>query len=293
MGAASAFAAFAGLEIDNRNRSLTPAKQRTCSVEEEQPVEPITLPLGDVVSVDQEVPSRRRSSSVGSDFFSSVASDTGSAQPPPPPSNSIHGKSALYRIFLHTSSHGYIEFNFDTPNSHDILMAFLSAHLKPNQLPRKTPNVIPPLDGALQTMVLTPTTIEKRVPSISNLHKPPRLTRSNSMDSACTLDKLQKKIIQQRIQQESTPLEKIKEKLSSLMSNIDLSLCCQDTTVATDQDEKRSPAKRGIVASGDETPDTKTLKKKGIGGLSFEESISLTPKLSFEKSVMTDRSNLS
>jgi hypothetical protein len=298
MGAHAAFNAFADAEIDG-SRSGTPLRSRGCSVEEEPSVEILCVPLEDIVSVDQEIPSRKRhSSSAGSDFFSSAASDTGSsatALSPPKPSDSYHSKSALHRIFLHTSSSaGYIEFSFDNKNSHDIIMAFLSAHLKPNQLPRKTPNnqIIPPLDGAMQTMVLTPTTMERRMPSI--LRQPPQLTRSTSTDSACTLDKLQKKIIQQRIQSETTPLERIKENVASWMSSIVDCACCQDTTVAPDPDDK-SASKRGIVATAageDLSPASKLLKRKGIGGLSFEESSArLSPRLSFEKSVATDNSS--
>eukprot|EP00804_Cyclotella_cryptica_P012452 CCRYP_010869-RA/>CCRYP_010869-RA protein AED:0.37 eAED:0.37 QI:0/-1/0/1/-1/0/1/0/299 len=296
MGAASAFAAFADSEIDG-NRSLTPLRQRGCSLEDEAPAEPqpFTIRLGDVVSVDQEIPCRRRkTSSAGSDFFSSVASEAVSsvALSPPPPSNSLHGKSAIYRIFLHTSSNGYIEFCFDNANSHDILMAFLSAHLKPDQLPRKTPTnqVVPPMEGALQTMILTPTKMEKRVASNVHLKQTPQFTRSASTDSACTLEKLQKKIIQQRIQQETTPLEKIKENLASWMSSIVDCACCQDTTVPPDPEDKNSAAKRPGAGGGGMSPATEVLKKKGIGGLSFEETVLQAPKLSFEASVATDRS---
>jgi len=297
MGAASAYAAFADSEID-RNRSLTPLRQRGCSLEDEAPAvpQPFTVPLGDVVSVDQEIPCRRKRSSAGSDFFSSVASEAGSsvALSPPPPSNSLHGKSVLYRIFLHTSSKGYIEFSFDNPNSHDISMAFLSAHLKPDQLPRKTPTdqVVLPIDGALQTMILTPTKMEKRVASNVNLRPTPQFTRSASTDSACTLEKLQKKIIQQRIQQETTALEKIKENLANWMSSIVDCACCQDTTVAPDPEDKNSTSKRDRAGGGDRSPATETLKKNGIGGLSFEETVLQEPKLSFEASIATDRSGM-
>jgi hypothetical protein len=269
------------------SRSLTPLRQRGYSVEEETVVEPLNLPLTNVLSVDQEIPCRKRQSSMGSDFFSSIASEGSSscAATSPPPSDSYHGKPP-HRIFLHTSSNGYIEFSFDNPNSHDVLMAFLSAHLKPDQLPRKTPNsnkILPPLvHGALQTMVLTPTkTMENRTPSILR----PPLSRSTSTDSACTLDKLQKKMIQQRIQQESTPLEKMKENLANWMSSIVDCACCQDTTTVAPEPEEK---KKGIV----ESPASKLLKRKGIGGLSFEESSArLSPRLSFEKSVATDSSS--
>jgi len=261
-------------------------------------VEPMIVPLSDVISVDQEVPSsssRSRTSSVGSDFFSSQASDTGSSTPlsPPPPSNSLHGKSALYRIFLHTSSNGYIEFSFDNPNSHDILMAYLAAHLKPNQIPHKTENNAP-VGGALQTMVLTPSKTEHRAPS--SLSSTPRLLRTNS-SSSCTLEKLQTKIINQRLQQESTPLEKVKENVASWMSSIVDCACCQDTTVAPDPDDKstiegrHSMKSSGIYANSigkhNVSPASAKLKSRGIGGLSFEESSmgtsgSGSPKLTVE-----------
>lgn len=296
MGAHAAFAAFADAEIDGGCRSRTPLKSRGCSIEEEVQAEPLTVPLADVVSVDQEIPyKRKRSGSAGSDFFSSVTSETASSGilSPPEPSDSYHGKSALYRIFIHTATHGYIEFSFDNQNSNDILMAFLSAHLKTEQLPRKAPNneIVPPVQGALQTMVLTPTKKEEHAQSNnSSLSRPLKLTRSNSTESTCTLDKLQKKMIQQRIQQESTPLQKIQENLATWMSSIVDCACCQDTTVAPEPEEKN--VKRGIVPVEDASPASKLLKRRGIGGLSFEESSArLSPRLSFEKSVATDNSS--
>lgn len=298
LGAAAAFA-VEGEGGDGKGRV------RGLSVGEEfgalaaMAVEPMIVPLSDVISVDQEVPSysssRSRTSSVGSDFFSSQASDTGSSTPlsPPPPSNSLHGKSALYRIFLHTSSNGYIEFSFDNPNSHDILMAYLAAHLKPNQIPHKTENNAP-VGGALQTMVLTPSKTEHRAPS--SLSSTPRLLRTNS-SSSCTLEKLQTKIINQRLQQESTPLEKVKENVASWMSSIVDCACCQDTTVAPDPDDKstiegrHSMKSSGIYANSigkhNVSPASAKLKSRGIGGLSFEESSmgtsgSGSPKLTVE-----------
>jgi len=287
LGAHAAFNAFADAEIDNggpdRNRSLTPMRTRACSTEEDVHTESLTLPLIDIVSVDREVPSTRKRQSSGgsSDFFSSKISDTGSGflLSPPKPPDSYRSKNALYyRIFVHTSTNGYIEFSFDNTNSHDILMAFLSAHLKPNQLPRKTPNdpIISPSDGALRTVVLTPT----------KLQQPPQLTRSMSIDSACTLDKLQKKMIRQRLQQETTPLGRIRENLANWMSSIVDCACCQDTTTVAPDPSDKNASKKGIV---DESPESKLLKKQGIGGLSFEESsTTLSPQLSFEKSVATN-----
>ena len=290
-----AHTAFADAEID-RFRSRTPLKSRGCSIEEEVQAEPLSVPLADIVSVDQEIPyKRKRSGSAGSDFFSSVTSETASSgtMSPPEPSDSYHGTTALFRIFIHTGSHGYIEFSFDNQNSHDILMAFLSAHLKSEQLPRKTPNdeIVPPVQGALQTMVLTPTKKEEHTHSNnSSLNKTLKLTRSNSTESTCTLDKLQKKMIQQRIQQESTPLQKIQENFATWMSSIVDCACCQDTTVAPEPEEKN--IKRGILPVEDASPASKLLKRRGIGGLSFEESSArLSPRLSFEKSVATDNSS--
>ena len=272
-------------DIDGSQRP-TPLRSRGRSEEEQTRADPVIVKLANVVSVDQELPSRKRNSSTGSDFFSSVASDTGSVLTPPKPSDSYRGKHNLHRIFLHTSSTGYMEFSFDNPNSHDILMAFLSAHLKPNQLPRKTPQDIPPpLEGAMQTMVLTPGKMER---VSSSIRKPPRITRSSSTDSACTLDKLQKKMIQQRIQRETTPLERIKENMASWMSSIVDCACCQDTTVAPE--EAKANGKPGIAVE-EMSPASKFLKKKGIGGLSFEESSArMSPRLSFEKSVATESS---
>ena len=120
LGAASAFAA---------------AGSGTVEEGDEVVVEPISIPLKDILSVDEEVPSRNRGSNVGcgSDFYSSAASDVGAATkengsgtqlslPSPPPSSTNNGRS-LYRIFLHTLSHGYVEFSLDHCNSYDIFMA--------------------------------------------------------------------------------------------------------------------------------------------------------------------------
>jgi hypothetical protein len=137
--------------------------------------DPITIPLVDILGVDEEVPSssssRKRSGSSGgsgcgnnnnnSEFYSSAASDIGVAKevasaatgsatttdqhqslPPlltsPPPSTSHGGSSGgrpSHRIFLHTLSSGYLEFSLDNANSHDSFMAYLKAHLPSDRIP--------------------------------------------------------------------------------------------------------------------------------------------------------------
>jgi hypothetical protein len=77
----------------------------------------------------------------------------------------------------------------------------------------------------------------------------------------------------------------MKENLANWMSSIVDCACCQDTTTVAPEPEEK---KKGIV----ESPASKLLKRKGIGGLSFEESSArLSPRLSFEKSVATDSSS--
>jgi len=196
-----------------------------CSDGEKQS-EPITIPLKDVLSVDEEVPSRKGGSSAngsgsgGSDFYSSAASDIGiakelkrgdSMRSTPKASNSTPSFSQLrkdwegnststtkqtqkipHRIFLHTLSHGYVEFTLENENSHDIFMAYLKAHLSSDRIPQRGTSdsdggsnagsgssagvkhrTASASGGLLRTMVLTPT---KEVPSIES--------RSTSIESS-------------------------------------------------------------------------------------------------------------
>lgn len=232
-------------------------------------------------------------------------------------SNSNGGRNALHRIFLRTLSHGYIEFSLDGANSHDIFMAFLKAHLPPDRIPqRRGPDSRgkPQAGGtALRTMVLTPTkdvpssALPPAPPSPASSRQPrtlprPGLTRSSStMGSTNTnIDKLQSKAIKQRIRNESTPMQRAKERVGEWMSSLMDCACCQDTTVAPVEGTEdygrrrgaRSPTgagKRGAkaVAGGGRSPNSTLLKHKGIGGLSFEEA-SCGPRLSFERSVGGD-----
>jgi len=192
--------------------------------------EPITIPLKDILSVDEEVPSRKGGSSAngsgggGSDFYSSAASDIGiarelkrdnslSARSTPKASNSTPSFSQLrkdwdtatsnstkqtqkipHRIFLHTLSHGYVEFSLENENSHDIFMAYLKAHLSSDRIPQRgisnsdcgsnagsgssagvKHRTASAGGGLLRTMVLTST---KEVPSIES--------RSTSIEESST-----------------------------------------------------------------------------------------------------------
>ena len=215
-GASSAFANASNNNNSGMNGSLNGEESDIgdCSDGEKQS-EPITIPLKDILSVDEEVPSRNKggggSSAGGSDFYSSAASDVGiakelkrgdSMRSTPRASNSTPSFSQLrkdwdkatsnttkqnqkipHRIFLHTLSHGYVEFSLENENSHDIFMAYLKAHLSSDRIPQRgTSNseggsnaggsslgvkhrTASASGGLLRTMVLTPT---KEVPSIES-----------------------------------------------------------------------------------------------------------------------------
>ena len=334
---------------------------------EQQQQQPITIPLKDILSVDEEIPSRKRGGSQGSDFYSSAASDVETAKvdnqtstpkttngghsfrspsPPPLPTNSSNKVS--HRIFLRTLSHGYVEFSLENENSHDIFMAYLKAHLPSDRIPRRlnannggggggsnAGNSSGSMkhhhhrgaSGLLQTMVLSPT---KEVPSnlsssstlsqrdstsnaasttnqqqkddtfdsstkivLTPRSRPKLVSRDSSSVSVCSnkIDKLHSKIINQRIQSESTPLQRIKEGVASWVSSVMDCACCQDTSVDT-------PNLDTSLSHGSETPDlrrtknknkarspnSEALRNRGIGGLSFEVETAPTPKLSFEPS---------
>ena len=230
-GASSAFANASHNNNGMMNGSLNGEECDIgdCSDGEKQ-VEPITIPLKDILSVDEEVPSRNKGggSSVngsggGSDFYSSAASDIGianelkrgdSMRSTPKASNSTPSFSQLrkdwesssntknsaggqkipHRIFLHTLSHGYVEFSLENENSHDIFMAYLKAHLSSDRIPQRGTSIVNGGGGSnagsssgvkhrtasaggglLRTMVLTPT---KEVPSIES--------RSTSIEDSTT-----------------------------------------------------------------------------------------------------------
>jgi len=228
-GASSAFANASNNNNGGMNGSVNGEESDIgdCSDGEKQS-EPITIPLKDILSVDEEVPSRKGGSSAngsggGSDFYSSAASDVGIAKElkrgdsrlsTPKASNSTPSFSQLrkdwdnqgnsstttkqtqkipHRIFLHTLSHGYVEFSLENENSHDIFMAYLKAHLSSDRIPQRgngsnsdcgsnagsnssagvKHRTASASGGLLRTMVLTPT---KEVPSIES--------RSTSIESS-------------------------------------------------------------------------------------------------------------
>jgi len=307
-------------------------------------LEPVSIPLGDVLSVDEEVPGRNGGSNAGGagEFFSS---DVGTAKaagggdgntaaattppvssPPPSCSNKNNGRNPFYRIFLHTLSHGYVEFSLDNSNSYEIFMAYLKAHLSSDRIPKRDGP-----DGAgkqqmgtalLRTMVLTPTkevpstrfgggaklgstdNIDNRTSSAAQSSQPhtlpqPRFTRSNSTMGSYNVDKLQSKVIHQRLQNESTPMQRMKEQLATWMSNVIDCACCQDTVVPTEGQEQSSlqatpDSRKSLPQMGGgrnkvaqqpqrRRPTAEKLKSNDDDALSFEEMS--TPKLSFEQSV--------
>mmetsp|Transcript_1619 Transcript_1619/g.4104 ORF Transcript_1619/g.4104 Transcript_1619/m.4104 type:complete len:659 (-) Transcript_1619:106-2082(-) len=352
LGASSAFAAAAASSPGNGDEEMTEGSVHGSTPPPARP-DPISIPLGDILSVDEEIPSGKgergggAGGGGGSDFFSSAVSDVGAAKEggnggckmrspsplrsPTAPPSTTNGGRVPYRIFLHTLSHGYVEFSLDNMNSHDIFMAYLKAHLEPDRIPNRDA----PTGGAkrgpelLRTMVLTPT---KEVPSNlsdstrthgskpaeigsvaeiptapsrpppprppSNLPRPGLVTRSNSTMS-CNIDRLHSKVIKQRLEDESTPLQRMKDSIAGWMSTVMDCACCQDTTVAPldpagsiqgtpDKGRLLRGANRNGKAGGglQRSPNTEKLRCKGITGLSFEEISSCggTPKMSFEKS---------
>ncbi|KAL7439849.1 hypothetical protein ACHAXH_007494 [Discostella pseudostelligera] len=381
LGAAMVFASAASSSLGNSHNSSNQTK-RSSSLPNQQcennweggqesvgegaggdvsTVEPITIPLRDVLGVDEEVPhqmKRSESNSGGgggsntgcgnnSEFYSSAASDIGVAkaaattpstlasvnpQHPllssPPPSTTHSGRPS-HRIFLHTLSSGYLEFSLDNANSHDSFMAYLKAHLPSDRIPCRNNNSIGSSSyisssaptkvtnhvggvGMLRTMVLTPT---KELPSnlsgtttstvatttsgsgdnLTAHHfqqqqarptPPPTPTIApSSSASVCSnrIDKLHSKMMHQRLHYEKNsrpPIVRMKERMVNWMSTVIDCGCCFDTTVVAPLETVNS------VSVGETTPKTKTLKKRGIGGLSFEvESCvsSPTPNLSFER----------
>lgn len=394
-GAASAFASAAS------NGSAAAAAiddgDFDCSVasygqqQQQQPpiinVEPITIPLKDVLSVDEEIPSRRGSrvsshhSSGGSDFYSSAASDVSLAKeqkkkngkgdssssssdmvtpkttnvphplhlqlrsPSPPPPNAMlnnlnnsqrRAHRIPHRIFLHTLSHGYIEFTLENENSHDIFMAYLKAHLPSDRIPIRGSSGNNGNGGGLRTMILTPSkdggprsssngSVHSHHSTTQNggggggdtfdpnhtgsprtsrsLKRPTLVSRDSSSVSVCSnkIDKLHSKVINQRIKHEfpDTPFQRMKESVAGWMSNIIDCACCQDTTTVAPVDvHVLSTPGRSLKTGGGgggSSPNSETLRKRGIGGLSFEVEQSSpsysqqqqqvtpsSPKLSFE-----------
>jgi hypothetical protein len=275
----------------------------------------MTIPLRDVLGVDVDV--------VG---------------------NGGHGGSnrAYHRIFLRTSSHGYVEFGPENSNSHDVFMAFLAAHVPSDRMPgrgdggdgkvssersserheqlqQQRERAASPGLGMLRTMVLTPT---KEVPinilfrdnaapapasdaesgarpmETTRVDPLPRLqtnsatigmSLSNMSSRSITIDRLQSKVIHQRLRDESTPLTRARDAASAWLSSIlDCGLCCMDTTTVAPIDAAMTD---GVGAGGgvQRTPNAEALKFQGIGGLSFEiESCSGTPKMSYERSVSSN-----
>jgi len=176
--------------------------------------------------------------------------------------------------------------------------------------------------GMLRTMVLTPT---KEVPSnlsgtttstaattasgsgdnitAHNLQQQPQQARPappstptivpSSSASVCSnrIDKLHSKMMHQRLQYEKNsrpPIARMKERMVNWMSTVIDCGCCFDTTVVAPLETVSSSVSvSGTGGGGETTPKTKALKKRGIGGLSFEVescvSSSPTPNLSFER----------
>ena len=291
----------------------------------------MTIPLSDVLGADEEV--------------SAASANGGGGIAAPSVVGGGNGRGACHRIFLRTSSHGYVEFSPENSNSHDVFMAFLKAHLPPERMPRKRgeggdwggggrpsserhrpqppqqqQRAASPRVGMLRTMVLTPTkevpgapsgcggpTPSAAVPRARSLPQGDRSDRSTIKMSLSaissrsnTIDKLQSKVIQQRLRDESTPLSRAKDAASAWMSSIlDCGLCCMDTTtvapldasssaggggdgvgVATRRVDSDSDARPTIGGGVKTTPNGEALRNLGIGGLSFEiDSASSSPKM--------------
>mmetsp|Transcript_31200 Transcript_31200/g.60019 ORF Transcript_31200/g.60019 Transcript_31200/m.60019 type:complete len:503 (+) Transcript_31200:1-1509(+) len=308
---------------------------------EREESESFRIILKEVIFVDQDIVRSDSPSSSSNRSCNSPPSTTASNTIPPPPSNPSIGvlprknshltkyKHCLYRIFVNTSSQGYIEFSFDNSNCYEILLAFLRAHLKDKIRERntgdiKTDSAAVGHGGAMQTMVLTPSKLDQfaqpplqysqsfqptsNTPkhhalfSRSNSNLTSRTAQTSPSNQEVTFDKLEAKAIKQRLKQESTPLERMKDNLAEWMSQIVDCGCCQDTTTVAAEDDVSTSANnnstnvRGgylVLKKGSMTPMTDKLKKQGIGTLSLEEDDTslkrgvspITPKLSFEPSV--------
>jgi len=115
----------------------------------------------------------------------------------------------------------------------------------------------------------------------------------SSSASVCSnrIDKLHSKMMHQRLQYEKNsrpPIARMKERMVNWMSTVIDCGCCFDTTVVAPLETVSSSVSvSGTGGGGETTPKTKALKKRGIGGLSFEVescvSSSPTPNLSFER----------
>jgi hypothetical protein len=95
-------------------------------------------------------------------------------------------------------------------------------------------------------------------------------------------------MMHQRLQYEKQsrpPLTRIKERMVNWMSSVIDCGCCLDTTVAPLETTSSSVSGTGTGSAPykETTPSTKALKKKGIGGLSFEVETPPMPSLSFER----------
>ncbi|KAL7547898.1 hypothetical protein ACHAWF_011169 [Thalassiosira exigua] len=197
LGAASAFAAANGTpNSGGTSGSLVngeDAEGEGTDGEAKEPG-PLSIPLKDIISVDEEVPSRKRGSrSGGSDFFCSAASrdelakemnkESGGKKKGKPASSTPRNSSAAHqtytstlpatsasagdkvphRILLHTLSNGYVKLALDGANQHDLLLAWLKARLPPERVPQRDEQGNKKkkgglgLGGGLRTMVLTPT----------------------------------------------------------------------------------------------------------------------------------------
>ena len=223
----------------------------------------MAIPLRDIPSVDEEVPSRRSgggshaNGGAGglnfcqcgpgvSDFYSNAASDAGVAREtgeargtglppalPPLPTGSSRGRP--YRLFLRSLSHDYVEFGLDHSNSYDICTAYLQAHLPTKRLPRwRPPGATAPGRGGLHTVVLIPGREPPaalggaaRAAAARSVARPPLpLTRSNSTLPCNNTDKLHSQAIHQRLRNEATPLQRLKDHLAGWVSTVIDCACC-------------------------------------------------------------------
>lgn len=254
--------------------------------EEEVMMETMNVLLKDIISVRHETPSSAAELhapvTVGR-----VASFTPPTAPQPlyrPGSKlsttsqslspSLHSGLNCYRIYIHTRTSEYLEFNFDNnSNSYDVVLAYLRCHLKDGMVP---PDDVPVGSDGVGSAASKLSSLGKpvnftRTKSLSSKvaskgnggggdgdddatvtsssasstgnkqHQPPSssfqpfISQSNSSNP---IERLQTKAINRQLQQEHTPMNSIKENVAEWVSSIiDCANfgCCQDTVTPEDK----------------------------------------------------------
>lgn len=99
-----------------------------------------------------------------------------------PLSPSVHSGLNCYRIYIHTRTNGYLEFNFDNnSNSYEVVLAYLRCHLKDGMVPPDDDDVpvVVGNDGVGSSNAAT-----SKGPS--SLEQPVNLTRTKSLSNKVT-----------------------------------------------------------------------------------------------------------